>query len=635
MEASISAIASDVNAKSAGVEASSSSVLRWMSHRNDNWLMVFDGADVGYEIVEAFIPAGQHGNILISSRNVTMDRLASPSSAYMEIVGLDEDAAVELFIKSAKLDSLSPADLGHVEAIAQELCYLALAVDQAASSIATGICRIDEYLDVYQRHRLRLMDGDLFKGCSNYGRAVYTTWDVSFAELERRASSLSSDSASYEAAILILRLFSFFHFDGIHEEIFRRAAEATGKYLSPLQSDSPLLRLLQQTEKSEWDSFNFRAGICVLSQFSLIKVDGKSTGTYSMHGLVHQWTQDRLPKSSCSKIASLAAIVLARSGGFGDSAEDHTHRRGLLVHLTTLSVHLKQLGLMKKLSVDTRARMVRICRDGGNLVEAVVLLQQGISILQKENLEGTVQCINFMAELASIVRKLGRIREAESLGQQVLEWRKNHLGTNDESTVSARHHLALTLYRLGKFGQAKELMTQVLDWRKEHLGTDHPDIYLAMSTLAMTLYGLGELREAKQLNIQVLDWQKEHCGMNHPNTYRAMVNLAVTLIQLGELEEAKQLNVQVLNWQKEHCGMDHPDTYRAMGNLAYTLYELDELAEAKKLQVQVLDWRKLYLGPENPKTIRAMDKLALTLQKLGEVSEAEELFAQVKALQAH
>ena len=47
MEASISAIASDEDAKSAGIEASSSSVLRWMSRRNNNWLMIFDGADVG------------------------------------------------------------------------------------------------------------------------------------------------------------------------------------------------------------------------------------------------------------------------------------------------------------------------------------------------------------------------------------------------------------------------------------------------------------------------------------------------------------------------------------------------------------------------------------------------------------
>ena len=86
MEASIISIASDEDAKSTGLDASPSSVLRWMGRRDDNWLIIFDGADVGYEIVEGFIPPGKYGNILISSRNTTMKRLASPPSAYMDVI---------------------------------------------------------------------------------------------------------------------------------------------------------------------------------------------------------------------------------------------------------------------------------------------------------------------------------------------------------------------------------------------------------------------------------------------------------------------------------------------------------------------------------------------------------------------
>ena len=66
MESSIAAIASvDEDARAAGVEASSASVLPWLASRKENWLMIFDGADGGYEEVEAFIPAGKCGNILI------------------------------------------------------------------------------------------------------------------------------------------------------------------------------------------------------------------------------------------------------------------------------------------------------------------------------------------------------------------------------------------------------------------------------------------------------------------------------------------------------------------------------------------------------------------------------------------
>jgi tetratricopeptide (TPR) repeat protein len=630
MEASIVSIASD--ARCAGVEASSQSILRWLGRREDNWMMIFDGADLGYEVVERFIPPGKHGNILISSRNATMKRLSLPLSAYMEVLELDEDAAIELFIKSANLGSPSPAEQGHAKMIVRELCCLALAVDQAGSSIATEICRVDEYLSLYKRRRRQLMDDEFFNGSSNYGRAVYTTWDISFVELEHRASSSSPNSASYQAAILLLRIFSFFHFDGIREEIFRRAAEAKDDDSCPIEVDrnSRLSQLLERSESGTWDSFNFRKAIHVLTHWSLVRSDG--TAIYSMHRLVHQWMQDRLPTSSRSEMISLAATVLAQSEDHGESSKDYAHRRALLVHLIPLSAHLKQAGLTNKLSVDTIKRMARVYRDGGKAADAEVLLCQAISTLQKDNSEATEQYINVLDRLASVLWDLGRLREAEGFRREVVEWREKHLGSNHESTATARNNLATSLHDLGELGQAKDLQIQVLDWRKEYLGMDHPGTYRVMANLAFTLHDLGELVEAKDLEIRVLDWRKVYLGMDHPDTYVAMANLADTFHDLGELGEARQLGMKVLEWRKEHLGMDHPDTYIAMGNLACTLRRLDELSEAKGLEVEVLDWRKAHLGLKHPDTSLAMTNLACTLERLGEVTEADELFAQVEEL---
>jgi tetratricopeptide (TPR) repeat protein len=634
MEASIVSTASDQDAKSAGVDASLPSVLRWMGRRDDNWLMIFDGADVEYGIVEGFMPPGKHGNILISSRNATMKRLASPSSAYMDVIDLNETAAIKLFTRSALLGDVSPVQRTHVKVIVRELCCLALAVDQAASSVATGICRVDEYFALYNRRRHKLMDDEVFNGSSNYGRAVYTTWDISFTELQRRASSSSSDSASYKVAIFLLQIFSLFHWDGIREEIFRRAAVATGRYPDSLRPDSLLFFLLRQTEDNKWDSLAFRAGLRILSQFSLIKVDGKSTRMYSMHRLVHQWMQDRLPMSSRSEMALLATIILARSANRGNRAEDHAHRRALLVHLISLTPHLTHAGLISQLSVNTITRMTRVYRQGGKPAYAEGLLRQAISLLQKETPEPTEQYIDLLSRLASVLWSLGRLREAVAFEREILEWREKHLGTNHVLTAATRHNLATCLHDLGELGEAKELQIQVLDWRKEHLRMGHPGTYRAMANLADTLCSLGELGEAKELEIQVLDWRKEHLGMDHPDTYLTMANLAATFHDLGELGQAKELKIQVLDWQKEHLGMDHPDTYLAMGNLARTLCHLDELSEAKRLEVQVLGWRKVHLGPKHRHTILAMENLAYTLTKLGKISKAERLTAQVEELRS-
>jgi hypothetical protein len=65
---------------------------------------------------------------------------------------LDEQMAATLFIKSAGLEdsSSSLSEQVHIGAIVKELCCLPLAVDQAAASIANGLCWIGEYLDTYK-----------------------------------------------------------------------------------------------------------------------------------------------------------------------------------------------------------------------------------------------------------------------------------------------------------------------------------------------------------------------------------------------------------------------------------------------------------------------------------------------------
>ena len=63
-------------AKANNVEdPSASAALDWISGRS-SWLMVFDNADGGYQVVEKFLPPGKSGNILITSRDKGLERVA-------------------------------------------------------------------------------------------------------------------------------------------------------------------------------------------------------------------------------------------------------------------------------------------------------------------------------------------------------------------------------------------------------------------------------------------------------------------------------------------------------------------------------------------------------------------------------
>ena len=73
MGTSLKGISSLPAAQHSGVDGSVESVLQWISFLQEKWLIVFDNADAPPpEVVEKFIPPGNRGNILITSRNKSM-----------------------------------------------------------------------------------------------------------------------------------------------------------------------------------------------------------------------------------------------------------------------------------------------------------------------------------------------------------------------------------------------------------------------------------------------------------------------------------------------------------------------------------------------------------------------------------
>ena len=70
---SLKGISSISAAQAFGVDGSVKSVLQWISSIQEEWLIVFDNADEPPpEVVAKFIPPGNRGNILITSRNRSM-----------------------------------------------------------------------------------------------------------------------------------------------------------------------------------------------------------------------------------------------------------------------------------------------------------------------------------------------------------------------------------------------------------------------------------------------------------------------------------------------------------------------------------------------------------------------------------
>ena len=291
---SLKGISSSSAAQASGVDGSVDSVLQWISCIQEQWLIVFDNADdLLPETVAKFIPPGNQGNILMTSRNQSM-RTVTAFEKNIEITEMKESDAIDLLLKTSCLDWAEQHILA-AQKIVAELGYIPLAIDHAGAYIEAGKCDICHYLRRFLQHRQTLMSDPTFTGRSNYDRTVYGTWDLSFREIKRRASGQSTAAQAAQAAILIFQICAFYHHSHIAKGIFRSAAEESRKHIQSV--DRKLLQAIRQLDYTllsldndgHWDDYVFTEGISVLFAFSLMK-KGESLDFFSIHPLVHCWS---------------------------------------------------------------------------------------------------------------------------------------------------------------------------------------------------------------------------------------------------------------------------------------------------------------------------------------------------------
>jgi hypothetical protein len=317
-------------AQSSALDGSPESALHWIGLLKENYVMVFDNADVlSPAELEAYLPPGRGGNILITSRNSAMRNLTSPENS-LEVTEMEENDALELLLKASCLEPSSIEFQAEASKIVKELFCLPLAIDQAGAYIASGATTIDDYLAKYSEHRKTLLSHSEFTGASKYNRTVYETWELSYKEIEQRAESDDPHRANAaNSAMLLLNLFPFFHHEGITEEIFSYAALQEDEEISspalPIASSILDRRLLPLNKTGTWDNFVFREGLQILLSFSLIK-KGPSDCVYAMHPLVHTWGRNRILLNERKQCCLMAYVTLSCS--LRDGKASHMDSRG-------------------------------------------------------------------------------------------------------------------------------------------------------------------------------------------------------------------------------------------------------------------------------------------------------------------
>ncbi|KAG6867062.1 hypothetical protein C0993_007129 [Termitomyces sp. T159_Od127] len=180
--------------------------LTWLCHQKENWLMIFDNADDPDIDLNAFFPACNHGNIIITSRNEA-SKVYAPENHY-KVREMSNEDSLAVFYKASQRPKTEQAAANQ---LIKELGYVALAIVQAGRYLLYNEhIEVKQYLESYKKDKPKYMAEAKKQQINHYQLSVFATWDLSYQRLDERAKA-------------ILMLSSVLHNSNIPVSILKRA----------------------------------------------------------------------------------------------------------------------------------------------------------------------------------------------------------------------------------------------------------------------------------------------------------------------------------------------------------------------------------------------------------------------------
>jgi tetratricopeptide (TPR) repeat protein len=300
--------------------------------------------------------------------------------------------------------------------------------------------------------------------------------------------------------------------------------------------------------------------------------------------------------------------------------------------------HQKGMSHLKGLSFDDGPdrlrylnRFAELLRRHGKLTEAEPLYWQALEGRRRLLGNDHPDTLHSLDNFAGLLHAQGKLIEAEPLFRESLAARRRLLGNDHPDTLTSINNFAGWLHAQGKLTEAEPLFRGTLAARRWLLGNDHPDTLTSMNNLAELLRCQGKLTEAEPLYRQALEERRRMLGDNHPDTLHSLNNFARWLHAKGKPIEAEPLFRETLAEWRRLLGNDHPDTLTSINNLAELLRCQGKLTEAEPLYWQSLEGRRRLLGDDHPDTLHSLNSFAGLLHAQGQLTEAEPLFRETLA----
>ncbi|THW84458.1 purine and uridine phosphorylase [Aureobasidium pullulans] len=534
----------------------------WLSlPSNHRWLVVIDNVDrdyttkgtdpLAYELKE-YLPAADHGNVLVTSRLSTL--VAARNSHRLTRVDHDQSRAI---LEAAGGEYISAQDESAADTLLEKLSGLPIALTQAGAHIRQTGVSVAEYMDHYNSTWQQLMEKqDEYCLQEDSERSVLTTWKISYEQVRSRSEGASN----------LLKLWSFLYADDLWYDLV-----ACSKTLASHVVVPKWLLLLAENK------LEFNRAMGLLIKYSLVERK-METRSYAMHSVLHSWCLHVAQHDSeKGDFRRLASCIVGQADPPVEMVGFWILQRRLLPHAQTIMRFVED-GKNARLSIDEYhafAQLASIFTGQNKHEEAEKMYDRALAgkeVVLGPDHTSTLDTI-FNSGIACLAQ--GRLAAGEGMLRRALVGQERASGPEHISTLATVRGLGNVYQAQGRLAEAEEMYEKALAGFEFALGPEHPSTLESLNTMGLVFTAQNRLADAEEMYERVLTGYEKIHGPDHTQTLQALNNMgllyhaqgspekAERMFERGRLAEAEPMFERALvGYEKAH-GSEHQDTVQA------------------------------------------------------------------------